>query len=227
MEGIAQTGEVGALTHRAHAWVAQIGRQTALLDKPLDIAAEYKVATGETSLPEMKRAVFAGPVSAAHDKFGHADWLGWRNIRNVKAFAVWSATKSLTVLAMYNNSWLYDRHDAVSNSQGRAVARSPLGTAGSHIGQEADIYFTYKKGGWTTGAGYGHLFPGEFLKKTTPGISSPHTYSKAIVTIDAKWESTKPACRQTHRSETRYSYSGRDFTFSAPMGGWTDRSPYG
>ena len=174
VEGIAQTGEVGALTHRAHAWVAQIGRQTALLDKPLDITAEYKVATGGTRSDRSQ--TFDALFPAAHDKFGHADWLGWRNIRNVKAFAVWSATKSLTVLAMYNNSWLYDRHDAVYNSQGRAVARSPLGTAGSHIGQEADIYFTYKKGGWTTGAGYGHLFPGEFLKKATPGVSSQYAY---------------------------------------------------
>jgi hypothetical protein len=84
-EGIAQTGEVGALTHRAHAWVAQIGRQTALLGKPLDITAEYKVATGGT---RSDRSQTLMRVSRRARQVWACGLVGAeRNIRNVKAFA--------------------------------------------------------------------------------------------------------------------------------------------
>jgi len=80
------------------------------------------------------------------------------------------------VNAMYNNSWIADPRDAAYNTQGRPIARAPLGNAGTHIGQEADLYFTYKRSGWTMGAGYGHFFPGEFIRKTTPGASPQYAY---------------------------------------------------
>jgi hypothetical protein len=170
-EGVAQTGKIGLLPHRAEAWAVQIGRQFPLLGKPLDFIMEYKYASGgsRTDRSETFDALFP----AAHDKFGHADLLGWRNVRNVKSFGTWSVTKPVTIYAMYNNSWLADARDAAYNTQGRAIARSPLGIAGTHIGQEADIYASYKRSGWTFGAGYGHFFPGEFMKRTTPG-ASPH-----------------------------------------------------
>ena len=141
---------------------------------PLDAYVEYKFASGES------RSEYSGAFDqlypAAHDKLGHADVLGWRNVKNWRALAAWTGKPGLTVNLMYNNSWLADRRDALYNSQGRAIARSADGSAGSHIGQELDLFFTYKRSGWTTGAGYGHLFPGEFVERATPGHSPSYAY---------------------------------------------------
>ena len=63
---------------------------------------------------------------AAHDKFGHADVLGWRNVRNIKINSVYELTRSLVLTAMYNDSWLAEATDAAYNAQGRAIARGAL-----------------------------------------------------------------------------------------------------
>jgi hypothetical protein len=173
-EGVVQTGEIGLVPHRAYAWVVQGAREVSLLRKPLDVSVEYKYASGGSRSDRSN--TFDALFPAAHDKLGHADFLGWRNVRNVKAFASWSVTKSLTVMAMYNNSWLADARDAVYNAQGRAIASAPAGNAGTHIGQEADLYFMYKKSGWSMGAGFGHLFAGEFIRNATPGESPQFAY---------------------------------------------------
>ena len=138
LEAIKQTGHVGLLPHRAYAWVAQVGHKFA--SKPFDAYVEYKFASGE-SRPEYSGA-FDQLYPAAHDKLGHADVLGWRNVKNWRATATWTGKPGLTVNLMYNNSWLADRRDALYNSQGRAIARSADGSAGSHIGQELDLFFT-------------------------------------------------------------------------------------
>jgi hypothetical protein len=172
LEAIKQTGSIGALPHRAYAWVAQVGHKFA--SHPLDAYVEYKVASGE-SRPGYSGA-FDQLYPAAHDKLGHTDVLGWRNVKNWRAQATWTGVPGLAVNLMYNNSWLADRRDALYNLQGRPISRSADGTAGSHIGQELDLFFSYKRSGWTTGGGYGHLFAGEFVKRTTPGRSPSYVY---------------------------------------------------
>jgi hypothetical protein len=174
VEGIRQVGDIGPLPHRAEAWVLQIGKRTSLAGRALDLVTEYKYASGG-SRPD-RSGTFDQLFPAAHDKLGHADVLGWRNIRNLKASATWSCTKSLSLNGMYNNSWLADPRDAVYNSQGRAVARSVSGTAGRHVGQEADLFVTYKKSGWTMGAGYGYFFSGEFIRRTTRDVEPQYAY---------------------------------------------------
>ena len=172
VEAATQTGRVGLLPHRAYAWVAQVGKKFGRV--PVDSYVEYKFASGGSRADRSQ--TFDQLYPAAHDKFGHADVLGWRNVRNIRAQATWTATKALTVNFMYNNSWLADRRDALYSLQGRPLARSAAGTAGTHIGQEADVYGQYRRSGWTLGAGYGHLFAGEFVRTMTPGASPTYAY---------------------------------------------------
>jgi hypothetical protein len=173
-EAITQVGDIGPLPHRANAWVVQMGRRSSLAGRALDLMAEYKYASGG-SRPG-RSGTFDQLFPAAHDKLGHADLLGWRNVRNVKGLATWSWSRAFSVNAMYNNSWLADPRDAAYNTQGRAVARSATGRDGRHIGQEADLFVTYKNSGWTVGAGYGYFFTGEFIRRTTPAIHPQYAY---------------------------------------------------
>lgn len=179
VEAVRQTGEIGFLPHRAYAWSAQVGRRLSSI--PVDTYVEYKFASGE-SRPDRSGA-FDQLYPAAHDKLGHADWLGWRNTKNWRAQATWTGIPGLSVILMYNNSWLADPRDAAYNAQGRAIARSASGTAGTHIGQEADLYFIYKRSGWITGAGYGHFFAGDFIRNTTPGRSPRFAYISQTYTF--------------------------------------------
>jgi hypothetical protein len=174
IEVIGQTGDIGPLPHRANAWAVQIGKNTSVAGKSLDLMSEYKYASGDSRSD--RSGTFDQLYPAAHDKLGHADVLGWRNNRNLKGLAVLSWSKSIAVNLMYNNTWLADRRDAVYNLQGRPLARSISGTAGSHVGQEADLFVGYKRSGFTIGAGYGYFFPGEFIRRTTHGVSPQYAY---------------------------------------------------
>ena len=66
--------------------------------------------------------------------------------------------------------------DGLYNGAGRQIVRSATGTAGRHVGQEADVFGTYKHGHFTLGAGYGHFFSGEFIRNATNGIGPTYLY---------------------------------------------------
>jgi hypothetical protein len=89
--------------------------------------------------------------------------------------------KNWTATLEYNDLHLANAVDALYNTAGAAIARSATGTAGTHVGQELDL-----TGTWTVSpsfvatGGVGHLFPGSFLKKTTPG--SGYTYPFVMFT---------------------------------------------
>ena len=63
-----------------------------------------------------------------------------------------------------------DQAKDAANAAGAAVVKVAAGTAGRHIGQEADAQLTYTLSATTSiGAGYANIFPGTFLKNATPG----------------------------------------------------------
>ena len=77
---------------------------------------------------------------------------------------------------MYNSFWLARLRDSLYNGSGRSIVQSAAGTAGRHVGQEADAFLTYKYKHFQIGAGYGHFFKGGFVNKTTPGVRPSYLY---------------------------------------------------
>lgn len=76
--------------------------------------------------------------------------------------------QNLTIGTAYNSFWLADRHDGIY-SGGKVVIGSN-GQQGSHIGQEADFQLQWSATRLTAvDAGFGHIFPGEFLRKAGRG----------------------------------------------------------
>ncbi|MBI4874301.1 MAG: alginate export family protein [Acidobacteria bacterium] len=174
VESVLQTGKVGEAAHRAGAWFSSLGRQWKLGSRTLDLAGEYKFASG-TNDPT-KSGTFDQMYPANHDKLGHQDLIGWRNIHHARGLATFGWTKNLAANFMYSSFWLASARDALYNSAGRAIVRSPGGTAGRHAGQEADLFATYRHGHFQFGAGYGYFFPGGFVKRTTPGLRPTYLY---------------------------------------------------
>jgi hypothetical protein len=170
-EGVLQNGEAGAKSHRGHGFFTSVNRRLQADDRPLTLVGEYKHASGTEDPSNASRSTtFDQLYPANHDKFGHEDLLGWRNIHNMRAQAGYGVHKLLTLTLMYDDSWLASPKDAMYNLGGAPIARDPLGRSGRHIGREVDLFATVKLKKVTFGAGYGRFFAGEFVKKTTPGV---------------------------------------------------------
>lgn len=178
VEAAAQNGWVGPARHFGSAWFALLGRRVTAVGKPLDLSVEYKFASGSRNPADPLRSrTFDQLYASNHDRFGHEDLFGWRNICDLRALATWSATRRLAVNAMYNDFWLANAHDALYNSSGKAIVRVSSGAAGRHVGREADLFGTWKYGGhFQVGAGFGRMVPGGFLRAATPGASPNYLY---------------------------------------------------
>jgi hypothetical protein len=173
LEGIAQGGHVGPLDHRAFAWFSGVSRRVPLRF-PLTLSLEYKYASGSND-PAVKSGTFDQLYPANHDKYGHADLMGWRNIhviRTLNTFAIGKASLSLA----YSNHWLASPRDALYNVGGRPIVRVSDGSAGRHVGQELDAFVRYPVGNFNFGAGFAHFFTGEFLNRSTPGVNPRYGY---------------------------------------------------
>jgi hypothetical protein len=175
VEGVVQNGHLGLNTQRAYAWYSGVTRNLTVFRKPLTGSAEYKVASGTRS-GSSQSGTFDQLAAANHDKFGHLDLFGWRNIQNLRSLETLNLTKSLALNVMYDNSWLYSASDALYSGSGKSIAVSPGGKAGRHVGQELDGYLTYKYGAHLFGAGAGHFFKGEFVSLTTTHVNPRYFY---------------------------------------------------
>ncbi len=175
VEGIGQTGHLGLLDQRAHAWFAGLSRKTTVLGLTLDISAEYKLASG-TGAGQTNSSTFDQLSPANHDKFGHEDLFGWRNLRTFKSLETLGITKSVALNVMYTDHWLDSAFDSLYNSSGGVIATSKTGVAGTRVGQEVDEFVTYRRGAHLFGAGFGHFFKGQFVQETTRDINPRYFY---------------------------------------------------
>jgi hypothetical protein len=174
LEGIGQTGHIGLLTQRAYAWFAGAAKKFPG-KHPLTLSFEAKAASG-TGRGSTSSGTYDQLAPANHDKFGHEDLFGWRNLRTIKNLETFSITKRFALNLMYTNHWLSSATDSLYNGQGSSLALSKTGAAGTHVGQELDSFVTYTRGGQTFGAGFGHFFAGEFIQKATPGVNPRYLY---------------------------------------------------
>jgi hypothetical protein len=175
IETAAQTGHLGLQSHRAAAWFSGVSRRVALR-RPLDLSVEYKFASGSQDPQGPRSGTYDQLYATNHDKFGHADLFGWRNIHNLRSLDTLHLAKGLALNFMYDNFWLASARDALYNPQGRPLVRAARGDAGTHVGQELDWFATYSRSGFQFGAGFADLFAGEFLRKTTPGVNTRYLY---------------------------------------------------
>jgi len=174
-----QRGSIGPDRIAAWAghWVA--GRTfTARSWKPR-VMAEYNHATGDSNPRDGKVGTFDQLYPTAHDKYGLADQVGWKNIHHVRGGIELQPAPKRAASTKYSGYWLADPHDALYNTSSVALARSVDGTAGRFVGQQIDgtAAYTLSKE-IQTGGGIAHLFQGTFLKNTTPhhGYTSPYLF---------------------------------------------------
>lgn len=177
VEGALQSGKVGPAQHRGAAWVSSISRAWTVGGKPLEVSVEYKFASGNDNPRDSARSrTFDQLYPANHDRFGHQDLFGWRNIHNLRTLATAGLLKNLSVNMMYSGFWLASVHDALYNGAGKPIAISVGGTAGRHVGEELDLFGVYRFKHTMVGAGYGYLFKGQFMRNAIPGVNPSYVY---------------------------------------------------
>lgn len=182
LEGIAQNGHSGLLNQRAFAWYSAATHDSRIASRPLHVLVEYKGASG-SHYGENHSSTFDQLTPANHDKFGHMDLFGWRNLKTVKNLDTISLTKALDFNVMYTDENLFSASDGLYPSSGSKISISTKGTAGTRVGQELDSFATFKIGRHTILAGFGHFFKGQFVQETTPGINPRYFYIAQEYTI--------------------------------------------
>jgi hypothetical protein len=175
LEAIGQSGHLGLTTQRAYAWFAGMSQQSTIDHHALFSSAEYKVASG-TRPGEVNSSTYDQLSPSNHDKFGHEDLFGWRNLRTFRTLETLTISRHLALNMMYSDHWLFSATDALYNSTGSSISVSKKGTAGTHVGQELDSFATLKYGAHTFGAGFGHFFKGQFVDETTSHINPRYLY---------------------------------------------------
>jgi hypothetical protein len=174
-----ETGSVAR--DRIHAWA---GHWTAGFTFPgvawkPRLMAEYNYATGDGSSRDGRRNTFDQLYPSAHDMYGLADQVGWKNIHHLRSGVESKVTPAWSLASRYGDYWLADAHDALYNTASAVVARSANGSAGRWVGQEVDFVALYQPFKTTQiGAGLAHIFPGTFLKLATPGrgYTAPYVF---------------------------------------------------
>jgi hypothetical protein len=177
-----QTGGLGADTVRAWAGHWVFGYTIPKQKYQPRFSSEYNHASGDKNPRDGIRGTFDHLYPTPHSKYGLCDQVGWRNIHDLRHGFDFKPHPKLSLAADFHSWWLDSATDALYSASGTVLARRTDGSAGTHIGEEIDIQSV-----WTVskqvqiGAGLGHIFPGEFLKKASPGHS--YTYPFLMLNV--------------------------------------------
>lgn len=135
----------------------------------------YDYASGDTNPNDGAHGTFDTMYPTAHDRFGITDLFGWQNIVSWRGGATVNPHRRWSISAQFLDLWLASATDAAYNSSGGVILRDRTGKSGTHLGQELDGYAWYEINRQVhVGVGLGHLLPGRFLARTSPG--APYTY---------------------------------------------------
>ncbi len=172
-----QAGSVGSDSISAWAghWVAGYTFMNSR-HKPR-VFSEFDYASGDSNAADGTRATFDQIYPSGHDLYAMTDQIGLKNIEMIREGLEFTPAAKWRLTAKYGSYWLANTHDALYSGASAALARSAAGTAGRWVGQELDFVAAYNYNKRTAfSAGFGHLFPGTFLKNTTPAVGYNYPY---------------------------------------------------
>lgn len=171
-----QTGHAARDDVRAWAGHWVLGYTLPLPKRPPRFVFEYNFACGDRDPEDGRRQTFDQLFPTNHSKYGTADRIGWRNIRDLMPGLEWRATPKLRLHLDWHRFWLASVRDALYTEAGAALIRFP-GASSRRVGDEIDL-----EASWqilprvTLGLGYARLTPGPFLKQAGRGTPASYPY---------------------------------------------------
>jgi hypothetical protein len=140
------------------------------------ISVEYNYASGDATNKDGERNTFDQFYPSNHGYYGMIDQFGWKNMKNLRAGFDLLPVKKLKLRTDFNEFYLATVQDGLYNSSGTSILLNRKAISG-HIGSEVNTVGLYQYSKvWKFGAGYGHLFAGQFLResKVTYGYTYPY-----------------------------------------------------
>jgi hypothetical protein len=175
-ETILQRGSYSTDEVRAYAYSGVLGWTVADVKWKPRVSVEYNFASGNRNAKDGTRNTFDQFYPSNHGYYGMIDQFGWKNLRNFRAGFDVLATRKFKLRTDYNTFNLATTQDALYGSSGTSVVLNRKATS-TNIGTETNTVGLYQWTKiWKFGAGYGHLFAGEYLKeaKAKFGYSYPY-----------------------------------------------------
>lgn len=180
VETLFQVGNVndqfGYETIRAFAQHAVAGHTFQEIRFKPRVFGEYNYASGDKDPADHQAGTFDQMYPTPHAKYGLADQVGWQNIQHYTGGVDLAPFKKITFRVSGSNWYLAQARDGLYVAGGGLAFRDYTGKSGRHVGGEVDFIAQYNFGKNYVGGGYGHLFPGSFLKAQSPGVGLNYQY---------------------------------------------------
>ena len=167
-----QTGEWGNDDLEAYGYHLLAGYKFRTVPWTPRISAEFSYASGDGNPTDGDRGTFDGVFGARDRMYGRMNLMDWKNLQDVQANLEFKPLKNLGFKAELHRFWLAEDKDAWYQNQ--KVYKDKTGKSGNELGVEFDIvgkYITPFKG-LECQFGYGHFWPGEFVKKMADDVEA-------------------------------------------------------
>jgi hypothetical protein len=177
VEAIREAGTDGDNNIRAWGTTDGIAYRFAPVPWKPRVFTQYDYASGDKNPKDPVHETFDTMYPTAHDRFGISDQFGWQNIKAIRAGLTVEPHNRWSVTAQWLNFWLASATDSLYNTSGGSIVRDTAGTAGNHIGNEADLYTWYELNRHVNvGFGVAHIFPGQYLLIMEKGPNFTYPY---------------------------------------------------
>ncbi|MCX7800446.1 MAG: alginate export family protein [Fimbriimonadales bacterium] len=184
VEAAVQTGHRERRDLRAWAARARAGKK---IGKKTQAYVDAYVASGGSNQEES--FTFDMVAGSIHNYMGQMDLQGWRNVQGVTFGLSQAVTERLNLCLEYSRFGLYDAKDAWYNAGGGVNRGSggpfvdPTGSRGRDVGQELDLFGTYKVDkNASVHFGLCVFQPGRFVKSFSPDSHTNQVWGYVGVT---------------------------------------------
>ncbi|MCP5117767.1 MAG: alginate export family protein, partial [bacterium] len=182
-EAVFETGDVLGEDLRAWAGYAIIGRTVGGGKRAPRVYAEYAYASGDGVEGDGRSGSFDQLYPTNHGKYGIADRMGWRNMHGLRGGITVPAGERWRLQLDYHSFWLASLADFLYRSNGTPIVRNP-GASSRHVHQEIDLQGVVTVAGpLELLFGYAHVFPGAYLRESSPGSSASYAYGAFRLTL--------------------------------------------
>jgi hypothetical protein len=169
LEAAVQAGRLAAMPVRSWASSSTLGRRLGAAESSPRLFVEYSQAAGDKDPDDGVRTTFDQLFPANHIRYGIADRIGWRNMRATRIGLELQPAAAWTLVLEYHSFWLVSRRDFLYGADGAALLGNPSASS-SHVHQELDLHSDVRlTDSWNLSFGYARVFPGRFLKESSPG----------------------------------------------------------
>ena len=177
-----QRGHVVGDTISAWAGHWELGWKPLGNDFGLRLGLEYNFASGDRDPGDKRYNTFDDLYPAGFNKYGMADPISWRNIRYPAVTAETRLTRHWTLYGCYRHYRLASIQDGLYPGGDEYLVRNAA--AGSDVGGQALVSMGYVASRhWSLNAGYGYLFPGDFLRQSGYEAAQRNAFLVSTVTF--------------------------------------------